>query len=241
MNSPDSDLTKPQRFRKLREIHLGLTQTEFGQALARDGISVNQNYVSAIERGARNAGSDIQNRIEARYRVRRQWLDEGIGEVFSAKPDEALSETERKLRREVLGRQDHLAPRGVSGNVMWVSRRDQGRFLLDTGKQNDLPRFTIPLLAGEGFAFEVTDNSMLPTYVPGGYVLATRLEKIDYVQVGSVYVLQTPTQFRLLEFGGREGELFCFTKYYPVPQTDLRITAQEVTEIYLVEFKLMAS
>ena len=67
--------TKMLMVRKL----VGLTQADFGEKI---GVSAAQ--ISSIERGEKRFTKGLMEQVITRFGVRREWIEDGIGEPFSA-------------------------------------------------------------------------------------------------------------------------------------------------------------
>jgi transcriptional regulator with XRE-family HTH domain len=66
------------RFKAIRE-KLNLSQEAFGKRL-----DVEQGTISGIERGAANVSGNMIHKLITRLKVRRQFIEDGIGDIFSA-------------------------------------------------------------------------------------------------------------------------------------------------------------
>jgi len=73
-----------KRIQQLRKS-LGLSQSEFGAALG-----VSYGAISKIESGANNVTDSMIKLICSTYHVNRQWLTEGIGDMFTPEDLDAL-------------------------------------------------------------------------------------------------------------------------------------------------------
>ncbi len=229
----DTQLTKGERVRKLR-LFLNLNQTEFGKAISRNGTPVSQNYLSAIEGGRETMGSDVQTRIEARWNVRKQWLDEGIGEMLSADLDEPLSEAQATRIRTALGTAPKLNNKG--GNLLWVPVRERGLFLRTQGNGSSLRRYNLPVLGDAGYAFEVGESAMLPAYAPGSFVITTRLDAPLDMVIGSPYVVQTEDLLLIAQFAGQAEGIYRFS--FTNAPGEVALPDADILYVYHIEFKL---
>lgn len=196
----DAQLTKGERLRKLR-LQLGYNQTEFGNELQRVGIPVAQNYLSKIEKGERNMGSDVQTRIEARFNIRTQWLNDGIGEMFvngEAPSMAPLTEQRQEQIKKALGSMPARVARQQTPT--WVSIRERSQFLRDP-EQVLLRRAGLPQLAERTYGFEVADRAMMPRFPVGAYLICTPTKLSELVR-GLPYVLATDDQLYIAQFEG---------------------------------------
>jgi transcriptional regulator with XRE-family HTH domain len=229
----DADIQKGNRVLILRNA-LGLTQTEFGQKLMRAGKPVSQNYLSAIEQGRKKLGDDVQSRIEARFNVRQQWLEYGIGEMIQE--GAIVPTTEQQLRvKSALQNIPAIKPRST-GNLVWVSARDRGAFLRTDGDSATLPRTSFPPYRESIWAFEVTELSMLPNYPPGCWIVASRLVNPHDMVSGVVYGIQTINQFVLAQFIGVNEGLCQFQ--FTSSSNSLTVNPDSIRHAYHIEFRV---
>ena len=232
----DREQKKGQRVLQLR-LQLGLNQTDFGAKLTRNNKPVSQNYISAIEQGRKKLGDDVQSRIEARFNVRRQWLDEGVGAMLT---DEAVEPTtEQQLRlKAALGSFNlpNIKTKGA-GNLTWVAVRERGAFLRGQGDTANLRRTPFPILPDNVWAFEVADNRMLPVYALGSWVICSQLESALYMVSGVSYAIQTSDHLMVAVFKGKAEEdyQFEFTNEAEIVNLNTSVLAH----IYHIEFKLL--
>ena len=70
-------MTVGERIKYLRKDVLGMTQQKFG-----DSLSITKASVSRLESGENNPSDQTVQLICREFKVRRKWLEEGLGEMF---------------------------------------------------------------------------------------------------------------------------------------------------------------
>ncbi|SOD81115.1 helix-turn-helix domain-containing protein [Spirosoma fluviale] len=232
----DKDLKKGQRLLQLR-LQLGLTQTEFGEKLTRNGKVVSQNYLSAIEQGRKKLGDDVQSRIEARFNVRRQWLDEGVGAMFTDESNEPT--TEQQLRIKAAIGSMTLPPIKTtrqSGNLTWVAVRERGAFLRSPIGSGTMRRTPFPLLNEDAWAFEVAESSMAPLFPHGAWLICSLLPSYQDMVTGMSYVIQLADQLLFAEYNGMAEGVYRFRFVNSLEL--LEVAASQFVCVFHVELKL---
>jgi transcriptional regulator with XRE-family HTH domain len=200
----DAQLTKGERLRKLR-LQLGYNQTEFGNELQRVGIPVAQNYLSKIEKGERNMGSDVQTRIEARFNIRPQWLNDGIGEMFVNGEAPSMAPLTEQRQEQIKKALSSLPSRIAQQQTpTWVSVRERSLFLRDS-EHVLLRRAGLPQIAERTYGFEVADGSMMPRFPIGAYLICSLTHVSEFVK-GLACVLATDEQLYIAQFEGIREE-----------------------------------
>ena len=208
-----------------------MSQEEFGVAIQRDGVAVDQNYISRIENNRGNLGPDVQERIEKRFNVKKQWLNDGIGEVFK----EPINPERQERIKSAIKPVPPISAKG--GNLTWVSIRDLGVFLRTNGEASSLPRTPFLLLNSGAYAFEVADSAMLPDYTMGMYVICTALDSMWDMLVDRVYFIQTNSHMKLAKFTGFDKQLVNFIQ--SANGREFALPAEDISNVYHIEFKLV--
>ena len=85
-----------QRIRALRKA-LHMTQTEFGKA-----IGLSQGYLTSIESGKRNVTDRTAIAICRCFLVNREWLRDGVGEMFATERTDLIVELAEAYQLEPL-------------------------------------------------------------------------------------------------------------------------------------------
>lgn len=132
----------------------------------------------------------------------------------------------------------------VSGipNCIVVPLKAQAGFAMDYEnviKSDQLQRIFFPLIQGECFMFEVEGFSMMPDYPPGSWVVASLLEKPEYITKGRVYVFQNIEGIIIKQFEKIEDGKYHLRSLNADPEYKIKpIPLKSVKKVYHIEFKL---
>ncbi len=120
---------------------------------------------------------------------------------------------------------------GVIGVHSIVNR---GQFLRNPD-QATLRRTGLPMFDDRTFAFEVADNSMIPRFPAGSYLICTETNREDMVK-GLPYVLTTDAQLLIALYDGKQEEELRFS-YLNDSRKEL-VEEQDVHGAYHIELLL---
>jgi phage repressor protein C with HTH and peptisase S24 domain len=137
---------------------------------------------------------------------------------YHLKRDEISSEFKEKLEKkgfDVFAKKDksnvkHASLDNGKSNMFLVPLKAYGGFLngySDTVFLESLEKVSFPFIKGDCYAFEVEGFSGSPDYNPGDYVIATPVEKFEWLRKNQVYVFQTIDGLLLKVFDKIEGNL----------------------------------
>ncbi|MGB0294545.1 MAG: XRE family transcriptional regulator [Flavobacteriaceae bacterium] len=163
------------RFSALRK-ELGLTQSEFANEL---GIST----TADIERGKTKISGKILVSLQVKYRINPLWLfDESDQMYIDQKPISILPKV------VVVDKND-------SENIVLVNTKAAAGYpqnLANPEFYDSLPVFDLPIPEYRNSSyrgFQIEGDSMLPSLHPGDWVLASAVERMDYVNPNRMYVV----------------------------------------------------
>jgi hypothetical protein len=126
-------------------------------------------------------------------------------------------------------------------NMFLVPLKAYGGFLsgyADTVFMDSLEKVSFPFIKGDCYAFEVEGFSGSPDYNPGDYIIATPVEKFEWLRKNQIYVFQTIDGLLLKVFDKIEGN-FCHVHsinedYNPVPPIPLK----SLKKVYYKEYTI---
>ena len=171
-------MNKEDKIIRLKQIikHLGLNQTEFGEA-----IKVSQSNISAILNGKRSFEDGIANKIALSFdTINTGWLLTGEGEMLKNMPSLVNKQKERGVEEEVY--QIPLLPIAAIGGTL-------NDFVVSV-KGMDCEMVVAPI-KGADFAISVSGDSMSPEYPNGSQILIKRINERAFIDWGKTYVLDT--------------------------------------------------
>src|ERR1044071_9546018 len=175
-------MTLAQRIKNIRK-ELGLNQTEFAQK-----IGITQTSLSQIEGGKNGISYDVFKSIVTEFNINPMWLMDGVGPMLSLSDTAAPGGDHRGVLPLVV-----QVSNDEEENIVMVDKKAAAGYLQhqqDPEYIAKLPSFRLPGYYGKTFrAFEIMGDSMLPGIIPGDWIVASYVESLKDIHIGSVYIV----------------------------------------------------
>lgn len=186
--SMESENYRLKKFRK----SFSLTQEEFANAL-----NIKQASISDIERGKVKVSANLMAAAIKKYRLNPYWLIEGKGimqltlgqynlmtsNVLYPVQEDSFTAEEGKLTNSLKDKNLLVSTSNFEHYINWSLNKD-----LQLEALKDFPIIHIPEISGQGRTFQISNDRMLPTLVPGDYVGCTRVSYPGSILSNGVYV-----------------------------------------------------
>ena len=190
-----------QRFRKVYDL-LKSEERIRGKSDIAKKLGTYNHVVNAIIKGDRNITVDQVQRLCEAYEINANYL---FGIEDSVRVEERPGPSAELPTGE-------LQTDGVRQNITLVPDRALAGYALEHQDQDylqDLPRFSVPNLAGELLAFEISGDSMLPTITNGDLVVCEPVERGTPLRDNHIYVIVTDVVVakRIQQIKGEDTQL----------------------------------
>lgn len=145
--------------------------------------------------------------------------------------------------KEIWGEKSNAKPVKISkrDNLFFVPLKAYGGFLSGYENEvyaNELERGSMPMIQGPCFAFEIEGFSMVPEYYPHDYIVTTRIESLNDLVRGRVYVFQTIDGIIVKCFDKIENDYLYLYSLNEEANPVKPLYLKEVKVIYQKEFKI---
>lgn len=186
--SMESENSRLKTFRK----SFRLTQEEFANAL-----NIKQASISDIERGKVKVSANLMAAAIKKYRLNPYWLVEGKGimqltlgqynlmtsNVLYPVQEDNFTAEEGRLSNSRKDKNLLVSTSNFEHYINWSLNKD-----LQLEALKDFPVINLPEISGQGRTFQIANDRMLPTLMPGDYVGCTRISYPGSILSNGVYV-----------------------------------------------------
>lgn len=171
-----------QQFKKVYE-ELEKTNRIKGKSDIAKNLDTYNHVINSILKGDRNITVDQISKLCNLYGINSNFLF-GLGDemyLMSHPANEHLSSVQSK-EMSIVGRNNiRLVPNlARAGDALGQESKE---------KLEDFPRFSVPGMSGDLWAFKIDGDSMLPTITNGDIVVCERLEPKEPIRDNQVYVV----------------------------------------------------
>lgn len=173
-----------QRFRKLFEI-LEKTKKIKGKSDLAKKLDTYNHVINSILKGQRNITVEQLSKLFQFYEVNANYLFGLSDEMFFPnRMDDASLATRSASEMHLFGRNNiKLVPN--------VARAGDALDPNNRAEADEFPRFSIPNLEGDLWAFRIDGDSMLPTVTNGDLIVCEKLDRGEPLRDNQVYVIVT--------------------------------------------------
>lgn len=173
-----SDHPVNQKFKAVYE-ELSVQQKIKSKSDLAKKLDTYNHIVNNILKGQRNITIDQIQRLADHYKVRPDFLFGQCNQMFNEDSD-------------LLSFQSEESDWSSKGNISLIPLRAAAGFQIDLNNlanQDDTPKFSLPDMTGDLFAFEIDGDSMMPTITNGDIIVCEKVEASEPLRDNQVYVV----------------------------------------------------
>lgn len=229
---------------------INLSQIELSNSL-----DIPQSSLSEMEKGRKNISyNTIISLLSNYYNLNIDWLLTGRGDMFITKQlpinniaSEPLEEYKRQPTGKLLQVNDDLLqlnsvkfPNKATNNIL-VPVAAFGGYLGEWTQEyieQDLVYVDIPGSPHDARTFEISGTSMEPVIMHGDYVVTRRIEKLEHIKKGHMYVIISILQGITVKYVYDSGDSLILEPANRLEHVPLVLSKSDIREVWQVVLRL---
>jgi len=227
----NSNLQIGERLKDIR-IFFNKSQVEFS-----NDLEIAQSILSAMEKGKRNVSFNTIIALCTKYnQVNLDWLLTGRSEMIISQP----TPINLHLNSNLLHLNTVQYPNKATNNIL-VPVAAFGGYLGEWTQEyisQDLVYVDIPGSPRDARTFEISGTSMEPVIMHGDYVVTQRIEKIEHIRKGHMYVIISLLQGITVKYVYDSGDSLILEPANRLEHVPLVISKADIREIWQVVLRL---